>query len=134
MKWAEGKIEERGYNLERQEITRADTREMRLSQVYPFVKMIPLSGENSPWEVPISVGPRAGDSKRRVRVELSSFEIMDAPVTQRFWVEVMRENPSRLKNRRHCKNHTFIGEIELCPDLPVESVSWDDRPEVYREA
>ena len=52
------------------------------------------------------------------------FEIMTTEVTQSQWVKVMGSNPSRFKRQKHCDNHD--SESDMCPDHPVEKVSWDD--------
>ena len=61
----------------------------------------------------------------RVEVSISRpFEIMQTEVTQMMWYNVMKKNPSRFKMPEDCTNHLVIGTEHLCPDRPVESVSW----------
>ena len=50
------------------------------------------------------------------------FEIMTTEVTQSMWVKVMGENPSHFKSPEHCDDH----QQDMCPNNPVEQVSWDD--------
>ena len=72
-----------------------------------------------------------GDGKSQVSVEISkSFEIMSTEVTQKQWFEVMEENPSLHKRPENCSNHDEVNKI--CPDHPVESVSWDDVQEFIK--
>ncbi len=62
----------------------------------------------------------------QVEVTISRpFEIMTTEVTQRMWVDVMKKNPSRFKMPRHCANHMLLDGEDLCPDLPLESASWN---------
>ena len=69
--------------------------------------------------------------KKRLRkealklVEISkSFEIMTKEVTQRQWFEVMRKNPSYFKLKEDCRDHEIVEGVKMCPNHPVESVSW----------
>ena len=67
----------------------------------------------------------------KVPVEISrSFEIMSTEVTQSQWFEVMGGNPSYHKRPTDCSNHDEVNKI--CPDHPVESVSWDDVQEFIK--
>ena len=52
------------------------------------------------------------------------FEIMTKEVTQSQWVKVMGSNPSYFKSQEHCDNYDSASD--MCPDHPVEKVSWDD--------
>ncbi len=59
----------------------------------------------------------------QVEVTISKpFEIMTKEVTQSQWVKVMGSNPSRFKSEDDCDNH----ENGMCPNHPVERISWDD--------
>ena len=60
-----------------------------------------------------------------VQVQITKpFEIMTTEVTQSMWVKVMGSNPSSFKLQGHCSNHD--SENDMCPNHPVEQVSWDD--------
>ena len=62
------------------------------------------------------------DDEAQVQVTISKpFEIMTKEVTQSQWVKVMGSNPSRFKSEDDCDNH----ENDMCPNHPVEQVSWD---------
>ena len=70
-------------------------------------------------------------NKQQAEVIISRpFEIMRTEVTQQQWVEIMGENPSRHKGRAHCDDHIekrARGEsVKMCPNNPVEKVSWND--------
>ena len=53
------------------------------------------------------------------------IEVQSTPVTQRQWVEIMGENPSRFVEGEESVVLTFDGkEIELQPDNPVENVTF----------
>jgi formylglycine-generating enzyme required for sulfatase activity len=62
-----------------------------------------------------------------IAVKISkSFDIMNKEVTQLQWFQVMNNNPATFSTPEYCEDHIFIGEQGLCPNNPVESVSWDD--------
>ena len=80
---------------------------------------------------------RWGRDREQVKVNISKpFEMMITEITQEHWLEVMGKNPSRFKSEKYCRGqHRVIsnghlgglfGKIELCPDHPVENVSWKD--------
>ncbi len=61
----------------------------------------------------------------QVQVTISNpFEIMTKEVTQSQWVKVMGSNPSYFKSQKHCDNYDSASD--MCPNHPVERVSWDD--------
>ena len=67
------------------------------------------------------------NDENQVKVTFSkAFEIMTTEVTQQMWFDVMGNNPSRFKTSNHCSNHFKINGEDLCPDRPVEKVSWND--------
>lgn len=57
---------------------------------------------------------------------LKPFEIMATEVTQLQWFLVMGTNPSFFKNPSHCDDHITLNGEGLCPNNPVEQVSWND--------
>ena len=72
-----------------------------------------------------------GKDGKRVRVEISrSFEMMATEMTQALYERVMKKNPSRFKNEGDCDN--WDSEKVMCPDNPVERVSWDGTQEFIR--
>lgn len=55
------------------------------------------------------------------------FEMQTTAVTQGQYLLVMGYNPSYFKKNKYCKNdYIQIDGIEICPNNPVESVSWED--------
>ncbi|MGK5082547.1 formylglycine-generating enzyme family protein [Bdellovibrionota bacterium FG-1] len=62
------------------------------------------------------------------RVQLTNrFEMQQTTVTQRQYFEVMGSMPSRFKEANYCpKSFITIHGTGLCPNNPVEQVSWDD--------
>ena len=60
------------------------------------------------------------------------FEIMTTEVTQKQWFQVMKSNPSYFKQEGHCSNHEAVNEIKICPNHPVESVSWNEVQEFIK--
>ena len=77
-----------------------------------------------------TMGSPAGEKNRdkdenQVQVEISRpFEIMVTEVTQAQYVRVMGKNPSYFKGTNYCNNYDSVKN--MCPDLPVEWVSWID--------
>ena len=67
------------------------------------------------------------DDEKQVPVEISKpFEIMEKEVTQKQWFYVKKENPSHFKTSGDCDDHETVEGVEMCPNHPVEDVSWDD--------
>ena len=66
----------------------------------------------------------SGEDRRQVTIS-KSFDIMTKEVSQMQWFSVMGVNPSRFKGSTDCNNHIVINGEELCPDNPVERVSWN---------
>ena len=65
------------------------------------------------------------------------FEMMTTEVTQQMWFDIMKKNPSRFSNSDDCNNHIYLqndegSDVGLCPNHPVERVSWD-RVQVFIE-
>ena len=54
------------------------------------------------------------------------FAIATTEVAQSQWFAVTKRNPSYFKLPEDCANHRVIRRVGICPDLPVESVSWND--------
>ena len=72
-----------------------------------------------------------GGGESQVKVEISrSFEIMSTEVTQKQWFRVTQENPSYNKWSKNCSNYDKVNKI--CPDHPVERVSWNDIQEFIK--
>ena len=67
---------------------------------------------------------RGSDEDQRQVTISKSFDIMTTEVSQMQWFSVMGVNPSRFKGSTDCNNHIVINGEELCPDNPVERVSW----------
>lgn len=62
-----------------------------------------------------------------VNVEITNdFEIMATELTQMQWFKVMGKNPSRFKKAEDCDSHISINGVDLCPNNPVEQVSWNE--------
>ena len=132
LEWVRGRLEEMGRNRESRAVTEVKTREIPLDEILPGARMIPLAGGNFTMGSPRGERGRGGDEDR-VEVGLSPFGIMDAPVTQRQWHAVTGGNPSRFRGKEDCeKSHVVIGGIPLCPEHPVEGVSWYDVQEFLK--
>jgi len=67
------------------------------------------------------------DTKEGIKTFYLSHSIgmMSTPVTQKQWVEVMGENPSRFQKGEHSIEVKVNGKsIRMQPDNPVEQVTW----------
>jgi formylglycine-generating enzyme required for sulfatase activity len=54
------------------------------------------------------------------------FEMQTTVVTQSQWFDTMGTNPSTFNTAQNCSDFKVVGGVGLCPNLPVESVSWTD--------
>ncbi len=83
---------------------------------------------------PTSEAGRYDDNEaQRYIVLKQSFEMMTTEVTQSMYFEVTGKNPSNFKNQGDCPltftsavSHTTGQLVTLCPNNPVEKVSYDD--------
>ena len=72
-----------------------------------------------------------GKDGKQVEVNFTKdFEMMTTEVTQLMWFDIMKKNPSRFSHSNHCDNHIYLQngqgtDVGLCPNHPVERVSWD---------
>ena len=68
------------------------------------------------------------DNEIQHKVTLTQdFEIQTTEVTQFQYFLIMGYNPSYFKKEKYCSNeHLVINGKELCPNHPVEQVSWND--------
>lgn len=52
---------------------------------------------------------------------------MKTEVTQYQWFKIMGANPANFKNYVDCEDtHIVVDLVEMCPNNPVEQVSWND--------
>ncbi len=61
----------------------------------------------------------------------SAYSMAKTETTQDQWTKVMGENPSKFKEKKYCPTEhkevkTAKGKFEMCPNNPVETVSWND--------
>ena len=75
---------------------------------------------------PSSENNRDSDEGQRQVAISKSFDIMTTEVTQMQWFLVTGSNPSRFKKPEDCDNHININGEGVCPNNPVERVSWND--------
>lgn len=55
------------------------------------------------------------------------YAIATTEVTQRLWHHVMGTNPAYFSQKVHCPvDHQEVDGIGVCPNLPVERVSWEE--------
>ena len=67
-----------------------------------------------------------GDGQNKKTVHLKQpIEVMSTQVTQKQWVEVMGENPSKFGEGEHSIVVSLNGQsVKMQPDNPVEKVTW----------
>ena len=66
------------------------------------------------------------DDEKQVEVTIKkNYKMAATETTQRQWVLIMGKNPSYFKESKHCDNHTTLDNVPLCPEHPVENVSWN---------
>ncbi len=62
------------------------------------------------------------------------FEIQQTEVTQAQWFLVMGYNPSYFKKKENCsEDYLEIKSTGLCPNHPVETVSWNDAQDFIKK-
>ncbi len=72
------------------------------------------------------------ENEKQVPVKITkTFKIMETEVTQKLWFQVMGKNPSHFKRPGDCDN--WDSANEMCPDHPVENVSWYDVQEFIKK-
>ena len=73
---------------------------------------------------------RDSDETQHSMTIARSFEMMKTEVTQSQWFAMMGNNPSSFNKYENCPKTYVAPEknkgIALCPNNPVETVSWDD--------
>ena len=115
--WSRAALEKRARVRVSREEAREETQE--IYQEFEF----------HPVKRPVRFAVRHGGKKGKIykkHVTLTyPIEVQSTPVTQRQWVEVMGENPSRFVGGEDSVVWAFDGKaIELQPDNPIESVTW----------
>ena len=77
-----------------------------------------------------------GASQKPVEIT-KPFEMMETEVTQSQWFSVMRDNPSNHNQPEDCDNHKWVeakrGQVGMCPDHPVERVSYNEVQEFIKK-
>ena len=68
------------------------------------------------------------EDEAQVEVTISkAFEMQTTELTQKQYFLVTRKKPSYFRSPKYCENYDEVNEI--CPDHPVEQVSWYDAKE-----
>ena len=114
--WVLERLKKVEHNRERRYIVHDETREILIEDVFSKVKIVRLPGGRFTMGSPKTEKGRSGNEEQ-VEAEISPFEMMDAPVTQEVWVEMMGVNPSRFEGWEH----------------PVEMVPWSDLQEFLKK-
>jgi len=70
---------------------------------------------------------RDADETQHLVTLTHGFEMQTTTVTQAQWVQVMGNNPSSFQSANYCpRTFTVMNGIPMCPNNPVERVSWVD--------
>ena len=112
-------------------IAPTDALEMKWVQIKPGERVGNINFQRSfMMGSPASETNRASDETQHRVTLTQAFEIMTTEVTQKMWFEVMKDtdnkNPSRFDERTHCEDWTDQPGVAMCPNNPVEQVSWSD--------
>ena len=110
LRWSNESLKEKKRVRVKREETRKETQD-----VYQKIEFLPVSPGRF----------LMGDNKK-VEVTLTHpIEVMSTPVTQKQWVEIMGENPSRFSEGENSVVVTLKGKsIRMNPDHPVERITW----------
>ena len=77
--------------------------------------------------------PYRGRDEEQKEVTISKdFHMMTTEVTQMQWFLVMGYNPSKFKRMKDCNNQTMVNGERLCPNNPIDGVSWTEVQEFIR--
>ena len=75
----------------------------------------------------VKINPGTFTSEGNAITITRAFEISATEVTQKQWHSVMGTNPSNFQRAGYCSGqHTTIGSVSMCPDHPVERVTWNN--------
>ena len=117
--------------MEKKEIAKEELAKKSIAPVSPTFSFIKIPAGKFTMGSPESEAGRDSD-ETQVKVEITKpFEITATEVTQRQWFSVMRNNPSYFKGGEYCANYDSVNK--LCPDHPVERVSWNDVQEYIKK-
>ena len=110
LKWSKESLKEKKHVRVKREEARKETQD-----VYRKIEFLPVSPGRF----------LMGDNKK-VKVTLTHpIEVMSTPVTQKQWVEIMGENPSKFSKGGDSIVVNVKGKsIRMNPDHPVEQISW----------
>ena len=106
----------------------------------PFVRVPSSRGVFKIRRVEIKHGQRSYYEKESEFEITRSFELMKTEVTQKQWYMVMKyhpnkslRNPSYFKREGDCNNHEYRNGVGICPDHPVEQVSYNEVQEFIKK-
>jgi len=78
------------------------------------------------------VGRSNDETPHQVRIS-RNFEMQVTDVTQAQWVAVMGSNPSHFKEQSHCVDNHQDNPVSMCPNHPVDTVSFNDVQDYVRK-
>ena len=118
--------------MEKREVAKEGLAKRNIASVSPTFSFIKIPAGKFTMGSPKSEAGRYSN-EAQVGVEITKpFAIMRTEVTQRQWFSVMRNNPSYFKEEKYCgANYDSVNK--LCPDHPVESVSWNEVQEYIKK-
>jgi formylglycine-generating enzyme required for sulfatase activity len=104
-------------------------------EVHGGMKFVSIPAGTFMMGSPDTESGRYDDEGPQHQVTISKgFELQATEVTQGQWVAVMGSNPSYFTSPEHCPGeHVESGGLRMCPNNPVEQVSWDDAQEFIQK-
>lgn len=101
-----------------------------IASSFAQMAFVPVTGGTFKMGSPTNEVDRRTDERQHDVTLTKDFEIGATEVTQLQWVSVRGSNPSYFKEKMFCpESFTQIRGVNLCPDLPVDSVSWKQAQE-----
>jgi formylglycine-generating enzyme required for sulfatase activity len=75
---------------------------------------------------PTSEQNHQSDESKHMVTFRHDYEMQVTDVTQSQWVAVMGDNPSDFHSQESCPDNHQTAPVDMCPNHPVENVSWND--------
>ena len=103
-------------------------------QIDDYFKFIDIKGGTFNMGSPKNERGRCTDENQIPNLMISKFSMQTTQVTQfQYWL-VTNSNPSHFMDKKHCPTeHVTLNGVSMCPNHPVEQVSWDDA-QIFIEA
>ena len=117
----------------KKEAERTEVSKQHITSVNPEFQFQRIEKGSFTMGSPITEKGRYRNEKQKLVKISKSFEIMTKEVTQKQWFHLMKNNPSHFKRTKDCKDQVIIERVKMCPNHPVERVSWYDVQEYIKK-